>query len=57
MDNPLRALIITTMKTYTAVLILIVMDNPLRENKDYGTCYKFQFVLILIVMDNPLRDV
>ena len=56
MDDPLRDLFkLTTMTIQDLVLILIVMDDPLRVRAK--RVYNGQIrVLILIVMDDPLRE-
>ena len=55
MDNPLRVIIHRNVSCiFPMVLILIVMDNPLRAMEDLFS-NEHRSVLILIVMDNPLR--
>ena len=38
-----------------AVLILVIMDNALREGKTFFVCGGQTGVLILVIMDNALR--
>ena len=55
MDDPLRDKLLAKEQA-KEVLILIVMDDPLREEHQKCRWKNCVYVLILIVMDDPLRD-
>ena len=55
MDDPLRDNIEGNSIVYVSkVLILVVMDDPLRDTSE-NFIYDANDVLILVVMDDPLR--
>ena len=56
MDDPLRDSDDDWFNNHSYVLILVVMDDPLRVILSLKTTKAVSSVLILVVMDDPLRD-
>ncbi len=56
MEDTLRDKVMNAMNNFSVVLILVLMEDTLRDYSDVGSTKRQPNVLILVLMEDTLRD-